>query len=50
MNLDELETLIQEYEENEIKKDKFTISKETIEVKSIAKEEIKPAKTSKSKE
>ncbi|MDY0194203.1 MAG: hypothetical protein RBR93_11880 [Aliarcobacter butzleri] len=50
MDINELETLIQEYKKNEIKKDKFTTSKETVEVQSVVKEEIEPVEKSKSEE
>lgn len=50
MNLDELDKLIQEYEENEIKKEKFTASKETVEIQPVVEKEIEPVKIPKSEE
>lgn len=50
MDLGELEKLIQEYEGNKIKKDKFTALEETVEVQLVAKEEIQTVETQESEE
>jgi len=50
MNLDELEKLIQDYEKNEVKKNKSTDSNKIVEVQAVAKEETEPVKLSKSEE